>query len=124
MDNIRWKVTDPFGKKIVLSEYNFVHHIIEQHDPRDAEIRSKIEPQAKFAIEHPRFIIRDNQRSGRVKYLSLVDIAGKNEVQIRTIAVVVEAKGEVVTWFARRTINDNLEKEDVIYDARNNDLQV
>ena len=124
MENIRWKVTDHFGKKIILREYNFVHHIIEQHDPRDVEIRSKIEPQAKFAIEHPRFIIRDNQHSGRVKYLSVADIEGKNEVQIRTITVVVEATGEVVTWFARRTINDNLEKGDVFYDARNNDLQV
>ncbi|MBQ3443550.1 MAG: hypothetical protein IJG33_09935 [Selenomonadaceae bacterium] len=97
MENIRWKVTDPFGNEICLREYNFVHNIIEQHDPRDAEIRSKIEPQAKFAIEHPRFIIRDNQHSGRVKYLSLADIEGKNEIQIRTITVVVEATGEIVT---------------------------
>ena len=124
MDNIRWKVIDPFKKIIRLSEYNFVHHIIEQHDPKDAEIRSKIEPQAKFAIEHPRFIIRDLQYSGRMKYLSLTDIKDKDNVYIRTITVVVDENGEVVTWFARRTINDNLEEGDVFYDARNNDLQV
>ena len=124
MDNIRWKVLDPFKKAVRLSEYNFVHHIIEQHDPRDAEIRAKLEPQAKFAVEHPRFIIRDSQHSGRMKYLSLADIKGKNEIQIRTITVVVEANGEVVTWFARRTINDNLKEGDVFYDARDNNLQV
>jgi len=42
---------------------------------------------------------------------------------IRTVAVVVE-NDEVVTWFARRTINDVLDKGDVIYDERDNDLQV
>ena len=59
-----------------------------------------------------------------MKYLSLADIKGKNEIQIRTITVVVEANGEVVTWFARRTINDNLKEGDVFYDARDNNLQV
>ena len=122
--NIRWEVTDPLGRKIFLNEENFRDHIVGRHDTKDAEIRSKIEPQAKFAIEHPRFIIRDLQYSGRMKYLSLTDIKDKDNVYIRTITVVVDENGEVVTWFARRTINDNLEEGDVFYDARNNDLQV
>ncbi len=122
--NIRWEVTDQLGRKIFLNEENFRDHIVGRHDTKDAEIRSKIEPQAKFAIEHPRFIIRDLQYSGRMKYLSLTDIKDKDNVYIRTITVVVDENGEVVTWFARRTINDNLEEGDVFYDARNNDLQV
>ena len=59
-----------------------------------------------------------------MKYLSLTDIKDKDRVYIRTITVVVESNGEVVTWFARRTINDNLEEGDVFYDTRNNNLQV
>ena len=124
MDNVRWKVTDLLGNEISLGEENFKYHIIGQHDTKDAKVRADIEPQAKFAVENPRFIIRDLQCSGRTKYLSLSDITDGNKVYIRTIAVVVEMNGEVVTWFARRTINDNLEKGDVIYDARNNDLQI
>ena len=122
--DIRWKVIDPLSNKICLSEKNFRDHIIGRHDTKDAKVRAEIEPQAKFAIEHPCFIIRDLQCSGRMKYLSLTDIKDKNKIYIRTITVVVEADGEVVTWFARRTINDNLEEGDVFYDARNDNLQV
>ena len=124
MDNVRWQVTDPLGNEIRLSEENFIHHIIEQHDSKDADIRAKIEPQAKFALEHPRFIVRNVTHSGRVKYLSLTNIQEDKEIYIRTIAVVVDADNEVVTWFARRTINDVLTEGDVIYDERNNNLQI
>ena len=124
MDNVRWQVTDPLGNEIRLSEENFIHHIIEQHDSKDADIRAKIEPQAKFALEHPRFIVRNVTHSGRVKYLSLTNIQEDKEIYIRTIAVVVDADNEVVTWFARRTINDVLTEGDVIYDERNNHLQI
>lgn len=124
MDNVKWKVTDPLGNELYLSEENFHKHIIGRHDTKDAKVRAEIELQAKFAAEHPRFIIRDNQYSRRVKYLSLTEIKDASKVFIRTIAVTVEPYGEVVTWFARRTINDNLEEGDVIYDAGNDDLQV
>mgnify|MGYP007069935930 CR=1 FL=1 len=124
MENVRWKVTDPLGNEICLSEDNFVHHIIGLHDYKDAKVRAEIEPQAKFAVEHPRFIVRNVQSLERVKYLSLTEIKDGVKIYIRTISVVVEANGEVVTWFARRTINDTLEEGDVIYDARNNNLSV
>lgn len=124
MDKVRWQVTDPLGNEIRLSEENFIHHIIEQHDSKDADIRAKIEPQAKFALEHPRFIVRNVTHSGRVKYLSLTHIQEDKEIYIRTIAVVVDADNEVVTWFARRTINDVLTEGDVIYDERDNNLQI
>ena len=124
MENIRWKVNDPLGSEIYLKENNFIWHIVGRHDSKDAEIRAKIEPQAKFTVEHPRFIIRDIQAAGRVKYLSLADVQDDVKITIRTIAVVVDENGEVVTWFARRTINDILEKEGVIYDDRNHNLQI
>lgn len=124
MDNIRWKVTDPLGNEIYLKENNFIWHIVGRHDSKDAETRAKIEPQAKFTVEHPRFIIRDIQAAGRVKYLSLADVQDAVKIAVRTIAVVVDENGEVVTWFARRTINDILEKEGVIYDERNDTLPV
>lgn len=123
MSTIRWKVTDPLGNEIHLTEENFHFHIIGKHDSKDAEVRAKIESQARFAVESPRFIIRDIQSPGRFKYLDLADIQDGENVSIRTVAVVVE-NDEVVTWFARRTINDVLDKGDVIYDERNNDLQV
>ena len=124
MDNVRWKVIDPLGNEIRLMENNFIFHIIGQHDSKDAKVRAEIEPQARFAVTHPRFIISDIQSPGRVKYLSLTKIKDGTKVYIRTIAVVVDMNGEVVTWFARRTINDILEEGDVIYDAQYNDLQV
>lgn len=123
MDTVRWKVADPLGNEIHLTEENFRFHIIGKHDSKDAEVRAKIEPQARFAVEHPRFVIRDIQSPGRVKYLNLADIQDGANVLIRTVAVVVE-NDEVVTRFARRTINDVLNKGDVIYDERDNDLQV
>lgn len=100
-----------------------MYHIIGMHASRDAEVRAKIEPQARFAVEHPRFVINDIQSPGRVKYLNLADIQDDTKTSIRTIAVVVD-KDEVITWFARRTINNVLEKGDVIYDERNNNLPV
>lgn len=123
--DIRWKVTDPLGNEVFLGEENFRFHIVGLHDSKDAQVRAQLEPQAKFAVEHPRFMVRDVQHdSGRVKYMSLADIADDETICIRTISVVVEQSGEVVTWFARRTINDNLTEGDVIYDARNNDLPI
>lgn len=124
MDKVRWQVKDPLGNEILLSEENFIHHIIEQHDSKDANIRAKIEPQTKFALEHPRFIVRNVTHPGRVKYLSLTNIQEGTAIYIRTIAVVVDADNEVVTWFARRTINDVLTEGDVIYDERDNRLQI
>ena len=121
---IRWKVTDPLGNEVFLGEENFRFHIVGLHDSKDAQVRAQIEPQAKFAVEHPRFIVRDVKFSGRVKYLSLTEIADAETIYIRAISVVVEESGEVVTWFARRTINDALQEGDVIYDVRNNNLQV
>ena len=107
-----------------MNEENFHKHIIGRHDTKDAKVRAEIEPQAKFAVEHPRFIVRNVQSLERVKYLSLTEIKEGVKIYIRTISVVVEANGEVVTWFARRTIDDTLEEGDVIYDARNNNLSV
>lgn len=124
MDNVRWQVVDPLGNEIYLTEENFIFHIIGQHDSKDAKVRSEIEPQARFAVEHPRFIISDIQSPGRVKYLSLTKIKDDTKVYIRIIAVVVDTDSEVVTWFARRTINDILEEGDVIYDAQYNNLQI
>lgn len=123
MDNVRWQVVDPLGNEIHLNEGNFIYHIVGRHDSKDALVRAAIEPQAKFAVEHPRFVVRDAQAAGRVKYLSLVDIQDDAKISIRTIAVVVE-NDEVVTWFARRTINDVLTQGDVIYDQRHDTLQI
>ena len=123
MDNVRWQVVDPLGNEIYLTEENFQYHIIGMHEQGDARVRAAIEPQARFAVKCPRFIIRDIQSPGRVKYLSLTYIKDDAKVSIRTIAVVVD-RDEVVTWFARRTINEVLEEGDVIYDAQNDNLQV
>ena len=47
------------------------------------------------------------------------------ELYIRTVAVVVEEDGEVVTWFATRTINIKVQLNGgIIYDRRISDLQI
>ena len=119
LENICWKVTDPLGNEIYLKENNFIWHIVGRHNSKDAEIRAKIEPQAKFTVEHPRLIIRDIQAAGRVKYLSLADVQDDVKIAVRTIDVVVDENSEVVTWFAKRTVNVNVQEDGgIIYDRR------
>lgn len=122
--DIRWKVTDPLGNGVFLGAENFRDHIIGRHADKDAEMRAKIEPQAKFAVEHPRFVIRDVQHdSGRIKYLSLASVLVGDKIHIRTIAVIVEGN-EIVTWFARRTISDVVDEKEVLYNERYDKLSL
>ena len=113
MDNIRWKVTDPLGNEIHLTEENFFNN----------SGQPQLEPQLKFIVKHPRFVIKHKIGDGRRSYLDLVDLIQGDAVTIRAVEIVVDG-GKIVTWFVRRTINDVLDKGDVIYDERNNDLQV
>lgn len=125
LDNIRWKVTDPLGNEIYLSEENFVYHIIGMHDQNDAKIRQKLEEQVKYSIQNPRLIVKHEAIEGRRIYLDLVDISNENTISIRPLFVVVEENGEVVTWFAKRTVNVNVSKNGgIIYDKRIHNLQV
>lgn len=119
-DEIRWKVTDPLGNEIVLYEKNFVDHIRGDHTSKDAENRAAIEKQAKFSIQSPRFIIK-NDIEGRVKYLDLVDVPQGAIKKYRVLTIVVDFNlnpYEVKTWFAQRSINFQGTDEELIYDER------
>ena len=125
MDNVRWKVTDPLGNEIFLSEENFFYHINGWHEANDAKIRMRLEEQVKFTIENPRFIVKAQKFEGRRVYLDLVDIFNENAISVRPLFVVVETNGEVVTWFAKRTVNVNVQADGgIIYDKRIHHLQV
>ena len=102
---IRWKVTDPLGNEVFLGEENFRFHIVGLHDSKDAQVRAQIEPQAKFAVEHPRFIVCDDM------------------IHIRQLFIVTEAYGKVVTWFAKRSVNVKIPQDGgIIYDERTHRL--
>lgn len=125
MDSVRWQVTDPLGNEIRLSEENFRYHIMEMHDEKDAEARKKIEEHVKYSLQNPRFIVKDKNVADRKVYLDLVNVDNDDLISIRSLSVVVDATGEVVTWFAQRTINIKIQTEGgIIYDKRVRDLQV
>ena len=126
MDKVRWQVTDPLGNEIRLSEENFRYHIMEMHEEKDAEARKKIEEHVKYSLQNPRFIVKDKNIAGRKVYLDLVNVIGNEDlISIRSLSVVVDTSGEVVTWFAQRTINIKIQTEGgIIYDKRVRDLQV
>lgn len=125
MDNVRWQVTDPLGNEIRLSEENFRYHIMEMHDEKDAEARKKIEEHVKYSLQNPRFIVKDKNIAGRKVYLDLVNVDNDDLISIRSLSVVVDESGEVVTWFAQRTINIKIKTAGgIIYDKRVRDLQV
>ena len=117
-DKIRWKVTDPLGNEVVLYELTFVKHVRADHATKDAENRAAIEEQVKYTIKSPRFIIKD-KIDGRIKYLDLVDVPEINIKRYRTLAIIVDTNinpNKIITWFARRAINEDAEES--IYDAR------
>ena len=116
--NIRWTVTDPLGKTIVLIEDQFIKHIIGDHENKDALNRAKIERQVQKSIAAPRFIIKDQRNIDRRKYLDLVDIPYEAGVQIRTLTIVVDDNNEVVTWILKRNINEDVFEGGMIYDAQ------
>lgn len=125
MDNIRWKVTDPLGNEIFLSEGNFSYHIIAWHADKDAAVRKSLEEHVKYALEHPRFIVKAQNFEGRRVYLDFVDIFNEDSISIRPLFVVVEENNEVVTWFAKRTVNLNIKEiGGIIYDERIHHLQI
>lgn len=123
MDDIRWKVTDPLGNEIFLAEDNFRYHIIGTHLEKDAQAREKLEEQVKYCLHHPRFIVKDNTNEARRVYLDLADVLTEGLINIRPLFVVVEESNEVVTWFAKRTINIRMQdKGGIIYDRRIHNL--
>ena len=59
MDNIKWKVLDPLGNEIYLTEESFQTHIIKDHKDADAVIRMGLEGQVRFSVQNPCFILKD-----------------------------------------------------------------
>ena len=66
-------MTDPLGNVIILKEATFTEHIQGDHQIKDSFNRAAVKEQVKYAIQYPRFIIK-NGIEGRFKYLDLVDI--------------------------------------------------
>ena len=69
MENIRWKVTDPLGNEIYLSDESFQTHIIKDHQNADATIRTELEEQVKLLLKNPSFIVKHEDNEERRIYL-------------------------------------------------------
>ena len=105
--DVRWKVIDPLGNEICLSEKNFFNNAAS----------NAIESRVKFAVEKPRFIVEDNSSEVRRSYLNLVDVIQEKLIIIRAIEVVV-VDGKILTWFIRRSISDISDGKKIVYDSR------
>ncbi|MBR1579605.1 MAG: hypothetical protein IJ668_03820 [Selenomonadaceae bacterium] len=116
--SVRWAVTDPLGKKIMLYDFTFENHIVSDHESKDAANRAAIEAHAQYSIANPRFIIRDRKYEGRRKYLDLVDVPENVEDKIRSFTIIVDENDAVVTWIPKRSLNEGATKGEKIYDAR------
>ena len=125
MDNARWKVVDPLGNEIYLTEDSFKIHIVGDHKDEDAIIRMSLEEQVKKIIPNPCLILKHDKVEGRRVYLDWGIIIRGGIRQIRPLFVVTESYGKVVTWFSKRTVNINVSEDGgIIYDRRISDLQV
>lgn len=123
MDNVRWKVVDPLGNEIYLTEDSFKVHIVGDHKDSDAAIRTRLEEQVKRIIQNPCFIVKHDKVDGRRVYLDWGIIVREDVIQIRPLFIVTESYGKVVTWFSKRTVNVNVQKDGgIIYDRRVRDL--
>ena len=125
MDTVRWKVADPLGNEIYLTEDSFKVHIVGDHKDADAVIRTGLEEQVKQIIQNPCFIVKHDKVDGRRVYLDWGIIVREDVIQIRPLFIVTESYGKVVTWFSKRSVNINVQKDGgIIYDRRIPDLQV
>lgn len=123
MDNVRWKVVDPLGNEIYLVEESFQSHIIKDHNDADAVIRMGLEEQVKISLQNPCFILKAESVEGRRIYLDCGIILREDVVQIRPLFIVTESYGKIVTWFSKRSVNVNVQKDGgIIYDRRISDL--
>jgi len=123
LDTVRWKVADPLGNEIYLTEDSFKVHIVGDHKDADAVIRTGLEEQVKQIIQNPCFIVKHDKVDGRRVYLDWGIIVREDVIQIRPLFIVTESYGKVVTWFSKRSVNINVQKDGgIIYDRRIPDL--
>ena len=120
-NEIRWKVTDPLGNEIVLREIDMNDHIISDHADKDAAIRVAIEDEVKYTLQHPRFILKDKKFVNRWRYFDLAAVPFGEDQKLKGVGIIVEVEirpFRVVTWYARRLIDEPYKDEELIYDAR------
>lgn len=114
---IRWKVTDPQDRQVVLRQSTYENHIIDDHEQKDAAFRLKMENQAKKTVTNPQIIIAKNQRN---EYHRMARVPFEEGIEkLKHVKVVVDADrdpNEVVTFIASSKVNDTLEAGSVIYE--------
>lgn len=115
--NVRWKVTDSQGRKIILKQSTYDEHIIGDHGTRDAEIRKLMELKVKQTLIAPDVIIEDS--SARHLYYSTIVIRYEmHDYKIKTLKVVVDTDRiphEIVTWTPLRK-GDSIKDGVIIYE--------
>lgn len=114
---IRWNVTDPQGRQVILKQSTYEKHIIDDHKPEDSAFRRKIELQAKKTITNPQLIIAKEQRH---EYHRLARVSFKEDIEkLKHINVIVDADrdpNEVVTFIASSNVHGTLETGSIIYE--------
>lgn len=114
---IRWEVTNPLGERVVLKQSTYEKHIVNDHSPRDAMYRQKIELQAQKAIINPQLIIAKEQRH---EYHKIVRVPHTDNVdKIKHINVIVDADrtpNEVVTFIVSSSLRGTVEAGAIIYE--------
>ena len=117
--DIRWKVTDPLGNEVYLTEDSFQTHVINDRQNADAVVRMSLEENVKYSLQNPRFIVKAEIVEGRRVYLDLADVIRDDMIHVRPLFIVTEADGKVVTWFAKRSVNIKVFTEGgILYDRR------
>lgn len=119
-ESIRWEVTDPFGRDIVLKQATYDDHVIGDHLSEDAKFRTKTESDAKKVLETPRYIVEDTEHADRMRYIDIVPVTNGKGIYLRLLMVVTDGSvipNEVITWTPMKKIRI-FEREGIYYDAK------
>ena len=117
-DEIRWEVTDPQGRQVVLKESTYENHIKKDHNQEDAAFRIKMEVQAQKAITTPQFIIAKKERN---EYHRIARVPMEKGLEkLKHMYVITDTDrdpNEVVTFIASSSCRGTLETGSIIYES-------
>lgn len=121
MDNqekIIFSTTDPLGRRVLLKQSTWDDHIKDRHDETGTiNIKQNIE-NPSCIIENDKTLLEDAKRQC---YFSFDTTGGRLHIN-KTVVEFKEnsEKGEVVTNYILRKVNENIIEGGVVYDSKSN----
>ncbi|MBR1730510.1 MAG: hypothetical protein IJ728_13415 [Selenomonadaceae bacterium] len=115
---IRWEITDPKGRRIILKQSTYEEHICKDHLLEDAEYRKSAESQAKETIKNPQLIVVDKEDNDRLIYYKIIRIPYGERKRLKNMKVIVDSDRkpyEVVTWIIQSKLKDTIMEEWIEY---------